>query len=168
MAETINAHVVIDEGATEDEIAGLQQYLEDRNVAATVEADYPSDARETVSVGLTRHERGTADTYKRSDPDWTILVHSRINRLVRQLGPETIRETLDGLRNLRARQTGTSPANGALFLVDEETGVRFDVEFQLPLNAYTDLENLRINSFAADPVSFHRQSGPQGRWRAPR
>jgi len=37
----------------------------------------------------------------------------------------------------------------------------------LPLQAYADIEGIRINSFRADPVQFYRKSGPHGRWRPP-
>lgn len=166
--QSARVHVVVDENVSDDQLEALQRHLDDHGIIATVDASYPAGAGESVSIGLTRHERGAADAYRRGDPSWTVLVHAPVNELIQRLGPDALRESLDGLRALRGDQTGTSPANGLLFLVDDETGVRFDVEFQLPLDAYTDLANIRVNSFAADPVSFHRQSGRRGRWRAPR
>ena len=162
------AHVVVDENVSDEQQEGLQRHLAGRGISATLDASYALGARESVSIGLTRHERGAADAYKRGDPAWTVLIHAPVNELVNRIGPEALREAFDELRALRGDQTSTSPASGLLFLVDGETGVRFDLDFQLPVNAYTDLESIRVNSFAADPVSFHRQSGPRGRWRAPR
>lgn len=169
MAERrVRGHIVVDENVNDEQLDELQRHLAGCGIAASVDASYPLGARESVSIGLTRHERGAADEYKRGNPAWTVLIHAPVNELTGRIGPGALRDALDELRALRGNQTGTSPASGLLFLVDDETGVRFDIEFQLPVNAYADLENIRVNSFAADPVSFHRQSGPRGRWRAPR
>ncbi|MEZ4524120.1 MAG: hypothetical protein R3A46_21180 [Thermomicrobiales bacterium] len=166
-AQRHQIHVVVDEETSEDELEAIRAFLNERDMSASVEASYPAGARESLSHGTSRHDPGVEGIYPTGKPDWTVLIHAPVNELASDLGSDALRSALDGLRSLRGDQTGTSPARGLLFLVDEETGVRFDVEFQLPLHAFSELANLRITSFRADPVSFHRKSGPSGRWSAP-
>lgn len=167
LEQEATAQVVVDEDTTSDHIEALQQHLDAHGIGGSIEASYPSDARESLSVGLTHHEPGIEGRYGSGDEAWTVLIHTRINALARQCEPNEFRAFVDGLRALRAEQTGSSPADGLVFLVDETTGVRFDLEYQLPLQAYADLEGIRISTFNADPVQFHRKSGPHGRWRSP-
>ena len=160
------AYVIVDEGAGDEELEGLRRHLSEHGVAGSVEASYPEEASESLSVGSTHADPGVEGRY--ADPAWTILIHTRINDLVGAIEATRLREFVDGMRVLRASQTGTPPAAGMIYLVDEDTGIRFDAEFQLPIQAYADLSGIRVASFRADPVKFHRMSGRHGRWRRPR
>ena len=164
-SQDISAHVIVDEGAGAEELEELRRHLADFGIAATVEASYPEDATESLSVGSTHADPGVEGRY--ADSAWTVLIHTRINDLAGAIEPARLREFVDGLRVLRANQTGTSPTAGMIYLIDEDTGIRFDAEFQLPTHAYEDLAGIRIESFRADPVKFHRKSGRHGRWRRP-
>ena len=162
------AQVVVNENTPEEDVEALQRHLETHGIAGSIEASYPVDAEESFSVGLTHHDPGVSGRYGSNQVAWTAFVHARVNELARACPPDALRNFADGLRALRAKQTDTSPAGGLLFLVDEDTGVRFDLDYQLPLQAYADLEGLRVSTLRSDPVFFDRRSGPNGRWRAPR
>lgn len=159
--------VIVDESATARDVEDVQQLLVQHGLESTVEASYPEAEREEVSWSTRRREGQSSYHYHIEEPAWTVLINADVNALAETLGAENLRDMVEEIRSTRARQTDSSPGSGLVFLVDEETGVRMDLEFQLPLKAYSDLNTLRLSTFVADPLRFHRKSGPEGAWRAP-
>lgn len=160
--------VVVDETADADEIEAIRELFNRYGIEASVEAGLAEDDRIAVAADVTRHDPpARARNANHSVLPWAVMLHTDVNRFASDLGASQLREMIEELRALRAEQEDTSPAAGLVMLVDEETGIRLDMEFQLPTDAYEDLHALRFPVFQADPLRFHRQSGQDGRWRQP-
>lgn len=163
----VDVEVVIEAGTPEAEQAAIRQVLDNHGITASISTTEPENLKHGISAGLTRFDPGIEGSYA-SGHCWSMRVHGRINDLVGSYGASTLRAAIDEVRRLRAKQTDTSPGDGIIMLVDEDTGIRVDLKFQLPVSAYEDLKTLRFSTFESDPISFHHKSGRNGRWRTPR
>jgi len=164
---TPHLDVIVEDGISANDQEAIRAHLERYGLEASLSTTDLEDFRQGISSVRTRFDPGVSGAYGKNGQRWGVLLHARVNELVRDTGAEELRDAVDGLRQLRAKQTGSSPAKGLVMLIDEETGIRLDLEFQLPVSAYEALEGMRLPTFEADPLSFHRKSGPHGRWRAP-
>lgn len=159
--------VVVENGTSEEDQAAIRQVLDNHGIRAGISTTEPDNLEHGVSAGVTRFNPGIEGSYG-SGHLWSMRIHGRINEIAGSCGATNLRDAADEVRRLRAKQTGTSPAEGIIMLVDEETGIRVDLKFQLPLTAYEDLKAIRFSTFESDPISFHHKSGRNGRWRSPR
>jgi hypothetical protein len=168
MNQELSLHAVLDTTLNDDERELVQKLFSDRGIEVTLEtSDLETAAAQGISATTTGHEPGVQGAAGARDAAWTVMLYTRINEFARQIEPSALRDTIEELRTLRARQKKTSPAGGVLMLVDEDSGTRLDLEFQLPLRAYEDLATLNFRTVHADPLRFHRKTGPRGAWRGP-
>jgi hypothetical protein len=165
-AQAPRIEIVVEDGTSADDRAAITQALDNLGIAAALATADPEDLQHSIASGRSRFDPGVEGAYTGAN-HWSMSIHGRINEIATGYGPASLRDAVDDLRRLRARQTGSSPADGTIMLVDEDTGIRVDLKFQLPLAAYEDLQALRFSTFEADPISFHQKSGRNGRWRPP-
>jgi hypothetical protein len=165
---TPHLDVIVEDGTPQQDQEAIREYLERHGMSASLSTTDIEDFRQGISAVVSRFDPGVTGPYGANGNHWGVLLHAHVNDLVRDCGAENLRDAVDGLRHLRAKQTGSSPGKGMVMLIDEDTGIRLDMDFQLPLNAYQVLEGMRLATFEADPIRFHRKSGPNGRWRSPR
>jgi hypothetical protein len=166
MNPDLNVHAAFNTAMDDDEADEIRELLSDWGVDVIFETAEVSSSQ-AISATTSGHEPGVEGAAGGRDARWAIMLYTRVNELAKRTGPAPLRETVEQLRALRAKQEGTSPADGLLMLVDEDTGIRLDLEFQLPLRAYEDLQTLSFRTFHADPLRFHRKTGPHGAWRGP-
>lgn len=165
---TPHVDVIVEDGVSAEDQDAIRAHLEEQGLSVTLSTTDIEDFRQGIASGQTAFDPGVSGAYNPDGYRWGVMLHARVNELAREAGAEKLRAAIDGLRQLRAKQTATSPGKGIVMLVDEDTGIRLDMEFQLPLSAYEALGTMRFATFDADPLSFHRKAGPSGRWRAPR
>jgi hypothetical protein len=165
-AQVPRIEIVVEDGTSAEHQSAIQQVLDNHGIAATLGTADPKDLEHGIASGRSRYDPGVEGAYTGAN-HWSMSIHGRINEIAAGYSPARLRDAVEELRRLRASHTGSSPADGVVMLVDEDTGIRVDLKFQLPLSAYEDLQALRFSTFEADPISFHHKSGRNGRWRAP-
>lgn len=145
--KSVSAQVVIDAGASADEIREVEAAFRSAGVGATVRAAY--------------QRKGVADF------SWIVLATLPLTAFFTALASEAGRDAYRALRQFvrnvfSARQHSPQP-QGSLLARDTETCIEILLEPDLPDKAYRELLQLDLSAFELGSVKYDRD---KGEWRA--